>query len=79
VAEYLKQTPVLAVCLGVVYLAWRYTQALHNRYLESLEKSHADHLPSKAAEIQRLTAESEAARKEREKLLKQITAGRDKT
>ena len=75
--EFLKQSPVLGVCLGIVYLAWKYNQAIHTSYLEALEKSHMSHLASKDAEIRRLCDELEAARKERDKLVKTI-AGKEK-
>ncbi len=72
--EYAKQSPTLAVCLLIVYLAGKYSQGLHTRYLESLEKAHSSHLASKGAEIKRLCDELEAVRKEREKLVKAMTA-----
>jgi hypothetical protein len=76
--EALKQSPTLAVCLGVVYFAWKHNQGIHNRYLESLEKSHNNHLSSKDAEIQHLRDDLDAARKERDKLLKALTAAKEK-
>lgn len=76
--EALKQSPTLAVCLGVVYFAWKHNQSIHNRYLESLERSHAGHLASKDAEIQRLRDDLELARKDRDKLQKALAASKEK-
>ena len=77
--EALKQSPTLAVCLGVVYFAWKHNQSIHTRYLESLEKSQAAHLASKDAEILRQRDDLEAARKERDKLQKALTAAKEKS
>lgn len=78
IQEYLRQSPTLAICLGVVYFAWKYTSKLHVQYLESLERSHASHLASKDAEIERLRADLDSARKERDKLQKQLSANLEK-
>jgi hypothetical protein len=77
--EYLRQSPTLAICLGVVYLAWKYTSKLHVQFLDSLERSHASHLASKDAEIERLRADLDSARKERDRLQKQLTAAKEKS
>ncbi len=77
--EYLKQSPTLGACLAIVYFAWKYSQSLHNRYLDTLEKSHAAHLASKDAEITRLREDLEVLRKERDKLQKQLTHPKDKS
>ena len=76
--EFLKQSPMLGVCLGIIFVARKYNQGIHVSYLNSLEKSHAGHLASKDAEIKRLCEELDAARKERDKLLKTIVAGKEK-
>lgn len=76
--EYLKQSPTLAICLGVAFFAWKSNQSIHTRYPEELEKSHTNHLQSKDIEIARLAQELEVMRKERDKLLKQITTPKEK-
>ena len=62
-AVFLKQSPVLGVCLGIVFMAWKYNQSIHVSYLDSLEKAHTGHLASKDAEIKRLCDELDTAGK----------------
>ena len=79
VTDYLKQSPTLGVRLLVVYFAWQTTRAFQRQYLELLQKSHDAHLASKDAEIARFREDLEAARKERDKLQRQLNQSRDKS
>ena len=58
--EILKSSPTLAVCLLVVWYAFRHITRQHEQHLKTLREAYTKHLASKEAEIQRLEADKTA-------------------